>query len=313
MAIPRPKIVTKAAPPPAPTAIKRRPAVTPTMDELDQLAGEADMEAMASDYESTYEEYGGAQFLKLALGENVVRFLPPRKGQTVPWVRCKIHSTPFGSTPNIQIVCPESVPNEDGTKRACPACKRYATGAQNADPAAKEQAKRWKAKLQVFAEVIDVTSDETAAKGVQIFRYGKQIDDDLFGLMRGRGAVNFFDKREGCPVSIRREGAAINTEYKDIKAITAEKQPIEVEWLRQRPDSIEWLRRLPTREEMEKFLAAMGAGPAAAQAPSAAPTTRPTRPTRPASRPAPAAPAPTRSRSAADDVGDFEYEEVDYE
>lgn len=275
--------------------VNKKPPVND--DELDMLAGDSDLTAMTADHDSTYEEFGAARasWIKLEQGETVLRFLPPRPGESVPWVRFKEHRAPSLKRP---IVCPASVPMEDGSRRSCPICKRWEQLSASPDPVAKETAKQLRPKLKVVAEVVDVTSNESEALGVQLFSYGKTIDDALLGILRGRAAVNFTDKRTGCPVTVTRQGTGLKTEYKDIRAVLDERGPVNIEWLRARPESIAWTHELPTREAMEEMMEALGirssssgAG-APRQVAQKAPTKQPTR----------------TPRTASDDLSDLELD-----
>jgi len=238
----------------------------PTDDELDALSGDLDMTTAVEEFEATRTESmgSGGDFIKLEDGDNLLRFLPPKPGDKVPWIRFFQHRIP-GSNPrgtdkdgwDRNIVCPASIPLADGSKRACPICKLAATlrrtGSPN-DPTVKANIRALTAKLRIITEVVDVTTPQTAEKGVQLFAYGSMIDDELIAMIKGRFKFNFTSAKAGAPILIVREGQGLDTKYKNIRAIMDEAGPIEVKYLRERTDLSRFM-ELPTREAMEAAIA----------------------------------------------------------
>ena len=248
---------------------RRRVPVPPQADELDTLAGEIDVTTVNEEYERTRsEQRGGGDFITLVQGDNLLRLLPPKPGEKVPWVRFFRHKIPGGSGGgggdkgdfDKFILCPTSILNPDGSKRTCPICKKrepiWAAG-EAGDEVAKKNAQALRKQLRIVTEAINLTTDEDAAKGVQLFGYGSMIDEALVGLLTGKFAYNYTSAKAGCPVLITREGKQLQTKYKNIRAITEQKFPLDPEYLRDRVDLQRFV-KLPTQDEMRAAMSAMG-------------------------------------------------------
>lgn len=301
-------------------APKMKKTRAPERDELDALSGELDIEVAVEEHERTRSETMGsnAEFIMLADGENVLRFLPPRPGQKVPWVRYMQHRIP-GSNPrgtdkdgwDRNLVCVASLPTEDGSKMACPICKIRDGLTRTASPndsAAQANIKALKPKLRVITEVIDLTDEDTAEKGVQLFAYGSMIDESLISLLQGRLATNFTSAKTGAPVLIMREGKGIETRYKNVRVVTNEQGPIDVAYLRERVDLHKFL-TAPSREDMAKAIAKL----TGQRAPEEEAPRRPkaTRASVPKAKPKPKAKAKEKDSEPYEYEEDFEDEDED--
>lgn len=194
-------------------------------------------------------------FLKLEQGRNVLRFLPPdaSSGRTVPWVFTWQHG--WGGGSNYRTVnCPRMMSRPP---KPCPICARRAELLESSRKADKKSAGALKPKLRVITEVVDVTTEESGEKGVQLFAYGRQINDALAGILQaGKLGGDFTHKRKGFPILIVRDGTGVDTSYPTVSA-TPDRSPVEGHWLLDRKD-LSRFTKLPTREEMESALKAMG-------------------------------------------------------
>lgn len=234
----------------------------PSEDEYAGLVGDVDIQATVEEYEKTHVESTRDSFVKLEEGDNVVRFLPPKPGEKIPWARAMVHRIP-GSNPRGQdkagwdkrVLCVASTPGPNGEKQRCPICAVREKLERSGSAADQATAKTLRPKLQVWAEVVVLTTEAEEAKGVQIFNYGAQIDEGLLGLLQGRFGFNFLHHQTGAPVLIKREGQGMSTKYGGIRAL--DRASIDVNLLRQRKDLARFV-KLPTREEMADALAALG-------------------------------------------------------
>lgn len=281
----------------------------PSEDEYAGLVGDVDVTATVEEYEKTHVETSSRDsYVKLEEGDNVVRFLPPKPGDKIPWVRAFVHRIP-GSNPRGQdkagwdkrVLCVSSIPGPNGEKQSCPLCRLREKLEMSSNPTDQANAKILRPKLQVWAEVVVLTNDAEEAKGVQIFNYGAQIDEGLVGLLQGRYAFNFLHHQTGAPVLIKREGQGMATKYTGIRAL--DRSAIDVSYLRQRKDLSRFIKP-PTREEMADALAAFGVGPAASHA---VPAASPRRPPQATARPAAPRAAPKPPAPPVDTFSDEEY------
>lgn len=251
---------------PAPVAAKRPPP--PEEEDEFAEAGTLVIDA-ALELQGELPDDGGGervQFLKLAQGQNFLRFLPPKVGDKVPWVFTWQHG--WGSGSNYRTVnCPNLMSRPP---KPCPICDERGRLLQSTRDADKKSAAALKPKLRVIAEVANLTNDEETAKGVQLYAYGRQINDALAGILSaGKMGGDFTHKTTGFPILIVREGEGVDTNYPTVSA-TPDRGPIEAEWLSMRHD-LDRFRRLPTREEMEGALKGLGLRGSASMSKAASP------------------------------------------
>lgn len=193
------------------------------------------------------------QFLKLGQGQNFLRFLPPVTGKQVPWVHTWQHG--WGSGSNYRTVnCPRMMSRPP---KACPICEERDRLLNSSREADRKSAGSLKPKLRVITEVVNLTNEDERDKGVQLFAYGRQINDALSGILQaGKMGGDFTHKKSGFPILIVREGEGVDTNYPTISA-TPDRGPVEGEWLLDRHD-LDRYTKLPTREEMEGALKGIG-------------------------------------------------------
>lgn len=150
---------------------------------------------------------GNADFMKLVVGRNVVRFLPPKIGKQA-FTKVLEH---FVRIPGVQrpavFVCPSS-----HAKQRCPACDKAAQLRTSGNPADRDAAYEFSAKMRVYASVIDRRSPES---GPKVVAFGKSIWEQLLKLRKDQDAGgDFTDPLGGFDIIIERAGTGKNdTEY----------------------------------------------------------------------------------------------------
>lgn len=152
--------------------------------------------------EKELEKSGGGDFLKLVLGKNVLRFLPPKLGQSTPFIIVWQHYIKKpGASGNISFACPRA-----HLKAACPVCDHADALGKTGSPADREAAYQLRAKIRVFANVIE-RGEGGAEKGPQILAYGKKVHEQLLQLRKDVDAGgDFTDPINGFDITIERTG-----------------------------------------------------------------------------------------------------------
>lgn len=191
---------------------------------------------------------GGADFLKLKTGKNVLRFLPPREGEKSPFVVVHQHYIEVpGGQKAASFTCPRM--HKQG---ACPACARAQELRDTGNPADYERAGKLLPRRRVFANVIDRSDPE---RGPVILPMGKTIHEQLLALRDNEEAGgDFTDPTEtGFDITIEKSGEGLKTEYKVFPARN-NKALGNDEWLDQMHD----LNRLSRVEDLAAIKAKMG-------------------------------------------------------
>lgn len=235
---------------------RKRAAVYVDDDDDEIVSGELDIRAaledaaqFADEHEETFAEYFTPE-----QGENYFRFMPPKKGEKLPWRRFLQHGR--GSGQNFRsIVCPTTY------GKPCPICDEHNRLIATRHPADKESAAQFRPKRTVVAPVVVVTNKRERALGVRLFRYGTTIDKALIAALATRGVGDFTHRKTGCAMVITREGEGMDTKYPSITA-TRESLPMKRIW-REQLNAIDMdaIARCPTREEVAEFFAGYGGAP----------------------------------------------------
>ncbi len=180
------------------------PAGAPKRAGASGIAAFGDFDDKAADEYAAQAEAdrGAGKFLKLKEGKTVVRFLPPAKGERVPFKTVWEHNIELPGN-KVSFACPRN-----NFKQACPACaQESALMAQGLE----ERAKGFKAKKRHYANVI-VRGEEDM--GPRILGFGYSIEEDLMAYRRDAG-VNFSHPIDGVDIIISRKGTGqFDTEYK---------------------------------------------------------------------------------------------------
>lgn len=232
----------------------------------------------------------GAEFMKLAVGRNVVRVLPPALGKKTPF---KVFYQHFinvpGQTNAVSFACPRME-----AKRYCPACEKADALRATGNPADYDLAGQLFAKRRVFVNVIDRKNPES---GPKILAFGKTVHEQMLALRTDEDAGgDYTHPANGFDLVIEREGTGKNdTSY---KVFPARKQSAlgNDEWIMMQ-HNLDAYARVPSQEELERMIKGQPSGSSG---------------TRPAAGGG-GRPAGGKRRTAADDAIDTTGEEVDDE
>jgi hypothetical protein len=153
---------------------------------------------------------GGDTWLKLEVGKNLLRFLPPAVGVPSPFVIASMHfvSTP-GETQTFSFPCPKRT-----KKQRCPLCEKADSYHHSGNPQDQELAKDLWPRKRIFAYVINRLDEEA---GPILFGFGVQIHEQLTDLRKNKeiGDMDFCDPINGYDIVIERVGTKrTDTEYK---------------------------------------------------------------------------------------------------
>jgi hypothetical protein len=247
-------------------------------------------DAKAAEEEQEFlDKLGEGDFMKLKVGRNVVRVLPPTAdGQTTPFVKTFQHFIELpGMTKKVSFNCPRRMGNNP-----CPACAKAEELRKTGNPADYELAGKFLPRLRVYCVVVD-RSDEDA--GPKVLPIGKTIHEDLVDLRNDPdGGGDFSHPEDGYDVIIKRTGTGqFDTEYKVTRA--REESPMGTdeqmdEWLEMMPDMVRHS-LVPTAKDIRRQLLGAGADEDDLALPAAGETVR-----------EPRAPKTRRRRTVEDDT-----------
>jgi hypothetical protein len=159
------------------------------------------------------EQGGGAEFMKLEVGKNVVRVLPPRQGVKSPFRVVWTHyiNPPGQSTP-VSFACARLEAN-----KPCIVCQTADRLKATGNDADYQKADQMFARRRVYANVIDRKNEDA---GPVILAFGKMIHEDLVLIRKSEGAYedmggDFTNPGKGFDLVIERRGTGKNdTKYK---------------------------------------------------------------------------------------------------
>lgn len=207
-----------------------------------------------------------AGYMKLGVGKNIVRFLPPRLGEDFIVLLFQHYIKVDGAERATVFVCPRKMTNG---KQRCPACER-ADALQNSGRVSDQKAagsfiasKRW---------LTNVINRKNPDEGPRILAFGKTIKDDLRSIRENEVAGGDFTHPEkGFDILIEREGTGKDdTKYKVLPARQSSKlnadPAVIAEWINRQAD-LRKMARIPTTEEVCDLFGipqAEAAGPAPA-------------------------------------------------
>lgn len=149
----------------------------------------------------------GGYFKKFPEGKTVVRIMPPRIGQKVPWVVVSEHYLKL-PTGDVSFVCPVAA----GTG-PCPACTREKQLLSTGLDADTKQSKSFAAKLRYYCNAIDRSCEN---EGPKIMPFGVMIYKKLYTLLTDPdvGFGDFTNVNSGCDLIIVRTGSGeTDTKY----------------------------------------------------------------------------------------------------
>lgn len=189
---------------------------------------------------------GGGQFMKLEVGRNVVRFLPPPVGRKSPFVTTYQHFMDLpGREGPVVFNCPRMM-----ERRPCPACAKGDRLRATGNPKDAEAARDFWASRRVFAAVIDRNDEDS---GPKVLGFGKTVHEALVAIRRDDDAGgDFTHPVDGFDIIIERTGTGKNdTRYKVFPARKSSHLGDRAEeWIAQQPD-LRQLARVPSLEEIK--------------------------------------------------------------
>jgi hypothetical protein len=165
-------------------------------------------ELEAADAEHEALGRGGGNFMRLEVGKNVVRILPPREGRLSPFESVFQHFIDIpGKEGPVVFNCPRMM-----AKQHCPACARADKLRGSANEVDQEASRRFWATRRTFCNVIDRNDPEA---GPKVLGIGKTIYGPLLELRRDEDAGgDFSNPIDGYDVIIQRQGSGKNdTKY----------------------------------------------------------------------------------------------------
>ncbi len=151
-------------------------------------------------------EQGGANFMKIKAGRNILRILPPPPGQRSPFrVTYQHYLNMPGKTQSVICARLEA-------KQPCRVCQKVDELRASQSKADQDAASDLFARRRVFANVIDRNDEE---HGPKIYAFGKTVHEQLLALRTDtRGGGNYAHPIEGFDIIIERKGTGKNdTEY----------------------------------------------------------------------------------------------------
>lgn len=214
--------------------------------------GSYSLEAAEEEEADLESSGGGADFMKLAEGKNVVRFMPPPLGLNSPFKVVSQHyvKNPTGSP--VVFACPRVM-----EKRFCPVCNKANSYKASGNAADKKAAGELYAKRRIFANVIDRSDPDS---GPKILAFGKMIQQALVKIRKNEDiGGDYTDPTDGFDIIIERTGQGLNTSYSVLPA--RRESPLgDMEWIGQQHD-LQRYAEVPTDEELQEMLAEIGGAP----------------------------------------------------
>jgi hypothetical protein len=159
-------------------------------------------------------QVAGNAFMDLVVGDNVVRFVPPKLPGATPIRSTGMHFVQAipGIDRTIAFACPAK---ELG--QPCPVCAKVDEMRRSGNPVDREMGNKMAVTLAIYSNVIDrrAAADDPNG-GLRVLRYGKSILEQLKTVRRNpRMGGDFFDPTPlGFDMVIVKEGEGMTTKYK---------------------------------------------------------------------------------------------------
>jgi hypothetical protein len=189
------------------------------------------------------------EYMKLEVGDNIVRILPPLVGKTSPFRVIWQHYIEVpGQEKSLSFVCPLKE-----ARKPCPICAHADKLKVSGNPLDVDKAKSLFARRRVFANVIDRKNPDA---GPKVLAFGRQIHDELIMIRKdARRGGDFTHPEQGFDICINRRGTGKNdTKY---RVAIDEVQPLgNIEWIDQQYDLESFAKVLSAKEIMEAIEAA---------------------------------------------------------
>ncbi len=191
---------------------------------------------------------GGADFMSLEEGSNVVRFLPPRAGgkKTPYHIVYQHYINVPGRVDSVKFACPKKMANEP-----CPACSKAEQLRSSGNPVDADTARKLWPRRRFYANVIDRSEPE---KGPRILAGPKTMQEQLVGLRQDKAAGgDYTHPLKGFDIVIKRTGKGLNTEYavhaaRETTPLASDAKQMQ-EWI-DGQHNLEALVRVPSQDEI---------------------------------------------------------------
>jgi len=213
----------------------------------------------AADEEHEDLSRGGGTYMKLEVGRNVVRFLPPPMGRATPFVTVFQHFLNLPGLPDPVIFnCPRLM-----AKRPCPACAKGEKLKSTGNPKDADAARDFWASRRVFSCVIDRAEEDS---GPKILGFGKMIHEALVAIRRDEDAGGDFTNPEnGFDIIIERSGTGKTDTRYTVRPARKSSPLGNLEWVQMQPD-LRHLAKVPSMDEIKAMVSGGGNEPPAATA-----------------------------------------------
>lgn len=199
---------------------------------------------------------GSSEFMKLAVGRNVVRVLPAVPGRKVFKVVSQHYLDVSGMDSAAVVVCPRLMNKEE-----CLICSKVEELRRSGNPTDKKLADRMYARKRVYCNVIDRKEPEA---GPKVLNFGKSIQDQINKIRKDPdGGGDFADPINGFDLIIERTGTGpTDTEYTVLPARAVSRLTKDTEtanaWISNSAD-LEHYGNLMTLEQMREILLGLNA------------------------------------------------------
>ena len=149
----------------------------------------------------------GGQFMDMNVGENVVRFLPPRAAEESPFRLTAMHYV--DAVPGLDKLIVFACPRVE-LKEPCVVCAKVEELRRTRNPVDRERADRIAASLRIYANVVDRATGE-----VKVLAFGKAIQMGLATVRKSQRAGGDFTDvtARGFDIIITRTGEGMSTRY----------------------------------------------------------------------------------------------------
>lgn len=276
--------------------------------------GTFDEETAAQEKEEL-EASGGADMLKLKVGRNILRILPPPVNQRTPFKTVYQHFVELPGNKK-SFICARLE-----AKKPCAICKKIDELKSSTYKADREAADDLYARRRVFVNAIDRSNPDA---GPKVMAVGKQIHEQLLALRDETTGGDYCHPEEGFDVIIERTGTGKNdTKYKVFLArkstplagtVDEPDYDLMQEWI-DTQTNLDSFARLPDQEEVAGLLSAAEEEPKEEEEErprrSASSSRERERPARTSSREEERPARRKRPRNAEDDAIDVEGESVE--
>jgi hypothetical protein len=206
------------------------------------------LDAAEQEDEDLAKSGGSSNYMKLEVGDNYVRVLPPPIGRKTPFFTAFQHFIDLpGYDSPIVFNCPRMMARE-----YCPACAKSDKLRASQNKKDQDAARNFWSSRRVFVNVID-RSDEEA--GPKVLGIGKTIHEALVKIRKDDpDEGDFTHPEDGFDINIQRKGTTKNdTKYKVIPARRS--TPLgDKDWINQQADLNQKL-AVPTLDDIKSMFA----------------------------------------------------------